>query len=72
VTGAPGHNAAQVVLADVGAATASAASRRSNGGNKGLIDRLMETEAGRRAGYALARQPALRPIAKRASRRKTS
>jgi hypothetical protein len=28
----------------------------------------MSTKAGRKAGYALARQPALRPLAKRAAR----
>jgi phytoene dehydrogenase-like protein len=70
VTGAPGHNAAQIVLSDLGAASKPSAAHRPNGRQKGLVERLMDTEAGRRAGYALARQPALRPITKRASRRK--
>jgi phytoene dehydrogenase-like protein len=70
VTGAPGHNAAHVVLADLGAESATFAGSRPNGREKGLVERLMSTSAGRRAGYALARQPALRPITKRASRRK--
>jgi phytoene dehydrogenase-like protein len=70
VTGAPGHNAAGVVLADLGADGMPASSTRSETRQKGLVDRLMETEKGRRAGYALARQPALRPITKRAARRK--
>jgi phytoene dehydrogenase-like protein len=71
VTGAPGHNAAHVVLADLGTVPA-AEGPRTNGRQKGLVDRLLATEVGRRAGYALARQPALRPIAKRAARRKGS
>src|SRR5262249_10354805 len=70
VTGAPGHNAAGVVLADLGADGIPASSNRREVRQKGLVDRLMETETGRRAGYALARQPALRPITKRAARRK--
>ena len=70
VTGAPGHNAAGVVLADLGAEGRPASSGRPEPRQKGLVDRLMETEKGRRAGYALARQPALRPITKRAARRK--
>ncbi len=69
VTGAPGHNAADVVLADLGGRT-PASSRPAEARQKGLVDRLMETGTGRRAGYALARQPALRPITKRAARRK--
>jgi phytoene dehydrogenase-like protein len=70
VTGAPGHNAAGVVLADLGADGMPTSSTRPETRQKGLVDRLMETEKGRRAGYALARQPALRPITKRAARRK--
>ena len=70
VTGAPGHNAAHVVLADLGTGHAAATRPRAGGAQKGLVGRMMETQPGRRAGYALARQPALRPIAKRATRRK--
>jgi phytoene dehydrogenase-like protein len=71
VMGAPGHNAAKAILSDLGAGTAGPVPARPNGKReRGLVDRLMETEVGRRAGYALARQPALRPIAKRAARRK--
>jgi len=70
VTGAPGHNAAGAVLADLGGELTPASSPRPDARQKGLVDRLMETETGRRAGYALARQPALRPITKRAARRK--
>jgi phytoene dehydrogenase-like protein len=63
VMGANGHNAAQVVLGT--AAVAKPPARRRGGG---LVGRAMSTKAGRKAGYALARQPALRPIAKLAAR----
>jgi hypothetical protein len=34
----------------------------------GLVGKAMSTKVGKKAGYALARQPALRPIAKLAAR----
>jgi phytoene dehydrogenase-like protein len=74
VMGASGHNAAHTALADTGAGTAPAA-RPSNGtGRHGrtLIHRVMETDAGRKAGYALARQKAFRPVARLAARRRDS
>jgi phytoene dehydrogenase-like protein len=63
VIGASGHNAARVILG-TGAAAPSPSRRRPGG----LFGRAMSTRAGRRAGYALARQPALRPLAKLAAR----
>jgi len=69
VMGANGHNAAKVVLADGGAAPQAPRTTRSNG-RKGLVDRIMETEPGRRAGYRLARSRAFRPLAKRAARQR--
>jgi phytoene dehydrogenase-like protein len=68
VMGASGHNAAKVVLADLGGGPAPAA-RPGSGTSKGLVDRVMDTEVGRRAGYRLARQRAFRPLAKLATRR---
>lgn len=62
VMGANGHNAAQAIL---GTAAARPPARRRQGG---LIGRAMSTQTGRKAGYALARQPALRPLAKLAAR----
>ena len=70
VMGAPGHNAAQVALSDLGAAINTTRPVGPSKRQRGLVDRLMATETGRRAGYVLARQPALRPIARRATRRK--
>jgi hypothetical protein len=63
VIGANGHNSAKVILGTAAAAPAPA--RRRQGG---LVGRAMSTKAGRKAGYALARQPALRPLAKLAAR----
>ncbi len=68
VMGASGHNAAKVVLEDAGGAPAAAASA-GGGGSKGFVDRVMETDVGRKAGYKLARQRAFRPFAKLATRR---
>jgi phytoene dehydrogenase-like protein len=69
VMGASGHNAAHAALADMhGTGPARPSAARPAG--RTVIDRVMETEVGRKAGYALARQPALRPIARRATRRK--
>ena len=68
VMGAAGHNAAQVVLADAGVAARPRQAVRSRG-SRGIVDRIMETEPGRRAGYRLARSRAFRPLARLAARR---
>jgi phytoene dehydrogenase-like protein len=71
VMGASGHNAAKAVLIDLGAGPPrSAPTARPRG--RTVIHRVMETEAGRRAGYALARQKMFRPVAKLAARRRGS
>jgi phytoene dehydrogenase-like protein len=72
VMGASGHNAAKVVLADAGASGASGVNGHHRPRGRTVIHRVMETEAGRRAGYALARHRAFRPVAKLAARRWTS
>jgi phytoene dehydrogenase-like protein len=69
VMGAPGHNAAQAVLADSSPGAETQPRARNGRTSKGLIDRLMETEVGRKAGYQVARQRAFRPLAKLATRR---
>jgi phytoene dehydrogenase-like protein len=71
VMGANGHNAAKVALADVGIGAPAARPRNGRSAPAragGLIERVMSTAVGRRAGYELARQPALRRIARRAAR----
>ena len=66
--GASGHNAAQVVLADRTGTAVPAAATGARSPSSGLIDKLMQTGPGRRAGYPLARQKAFRPLAKLAAR----
>jgi phytoene dehydrogenase-like protein len=69
VMGASGHNAAQVVLADMGGAEHTVAARpRSGARSGGLIERAMATKHGARIGYQVARSPALRPLARLAAR----
>jgi phytoene dehydrogenase-like protein len=68
VMGAAGHNAAKAMLADAGGA-APAIARGPRRRSAGLIDRVMETESGRRVGYRLARNRAFRPLARLAARR---
>ncbi len=71
VMGASGHNAAKTMLADAGIGDFGTRERVTGGGpRKGFVDRIMETESGRKAGYKLARNRALRPIANRAKRQK--
>jgi hypothetical protein len=69
--GASGHNAAKTVLADTGGAAPAPANGHHPKGRT-LIHRVMATDAGRKAGYALARQKIFRPVAKYAARRKGS
>jgi phytoene dehydrogenase-like protein len=69
VMGASGHNAAKTVLADADGPVAPRANGRHPRG-RSVIDRVMQTDAGRRAGYALARQKFFRPVAKLAARRR--
>jgi phytoene dehydrogenase-like protein len=68
VMGAPGHNAAKAVLADLTGVSqpVNGARRRS----KGLVDRVMASEPGKRLGYELARRRAFRPFARAAARRR--
>jgi hypothetical protein len=70
VMGASGHNAAQAVLADAGAGDTATTARGGDRQSKGVIDRIMETDTGRKAGYRLARHRAFRSLVRRASRRK--
>jgi phytoene dehydrogenase-like protein len=72
VMGASGHNAAQVVLDDMGGGPPSNATAVHTVPPRGrtIIHRVMETDTGRRAGYALARQKMFRPVARLAARRR--
>ena len=57
-------------LADAGGGATATTARQGSAGSKGVIDRIMETDTGRKAGYKLARYKAFRPLVKRASKRK--
>lgn len=71
VVGAPGHNAAKAALgADSGLRTGHPTAGRVR--SKGLVDRVMATDAGRKVGYEIARRPAFRPLARLASRQRKS
>jgi phytoene dehydrogenase-like protein len=68
VMGAPGHNAAKAALADL-----TGAPQQVGGGRRRprrLVDRVMETEPGKRLGYELGRRRAFRPFARAAARRR--
>jgi phytoene dehydrogenase-like protein len=69
VMGASGHNAAMVMLADANGTPRTVRQPAVRSTSKGLIDRIMETQTGRKAGYKVARQRAFRPLAKLATRR---
>lgn len=68
VMGAPGHNAARAVLAELNGSNSPATRARRPSRNKGVVDHVMSTDVGRKAGYALARKPAFRPFAHLVSR----
>ncbi len=71
VMGASGHNAAKVVLADTGTGSFETREHSAAGSpHKSVIDRIMDTNSGRKAGYTLARSRAFRPLAKRAKRQR--
>jgi hypothetical protein len=74
--GANGHNAAQVVLADLNGTPAPTAQRVGPAPKAGVIDRAMETvmdtKAGKKLGYAVATKPALRKVVKFAARSTTT
>jgi hypothetical protein len=67
--GASGHNAAQVVIADLDG-TAAPKAVRSNGttSRTAVIDRVMETKVGKKLGYTVASSPVFRKVVKFAAR----
>jgi phytoene dehydrogenase-like protein len=76
VMGANGHNAAQVVIADLDGTAAPTAARIGPGPKVGVVDRAMETvmgtKTGKKLGYTVATSPALRKVVKFAARSNTS
>ncbi|MGW5151830.1 phytoene desaturase family protein [Rhodococcus koreensis] len=73
VMGANGHNAAQVVIADLNGTAAPTAARAIRPTQRvGLIERVMETRGGKKLGYLFATQPAFRKLVGIASRSDTN
>ncbi|WP_319453749.1 MULTISPECIES: NAD(P)/FAD-dependent oxidoreductase [unclassified Mycobacterium] len=73
VMGASGHNAAQVVVADLNGTPAPTADRVvARPPRAGVIDRVMETKAGKKLGYTVASTPAFRKVVKFAARSESS
>jgi phytoene dehydrogenase-like protein len=76
VMGANGHNAAQVVIADLNGTAAPTAQRVGPAPKAGVVDRAMETvmgtKTGKKLGYGVATSPALRKVVKFAARSKSS
>jgi hypothetical protein len=69
VTGAPGHNAAKRVLADL--AGNAEPLRRHTDLSKSLVDQMLETGYGKELGYRVARSKALRSATRFFSKSKT-
>lgn len=64
VSGAPGHNAARRILADMEGRQDErlVRERAAFGGSSGLVSRVMNTALGRKMSYAMARSPMLGPV----------
>ena len=76
VMGANGHNAAQVVIADLNDTPAPTAQRVGPAPKASVLDRavetVMDTKTGKRLGYTVATTPALRKVVKFAARSKST
>ncbi|TGT71945.1 MULTISPECIES: NAD(P)/FAD-dependent oxidoreductase [unclassified Mesorhizobium] len=69
VTGAPGHNAAMRILADL-RGDMNVRQVRTRAGGKTLIDSIMDTGIGQKVGFQVAKSRGLRAITKRFSKTK--
>ena len=69
VCGAPGHNAAHRILADLAGEYDIAASRtRERGAQGAVVGSIMRTEVGQRVGYEIARSRVFRTLSERLNR----
>lgn len=68
VSGMPGHNAAQRILADLAGRTGTRAGRDVAKAGSGVVDRLLATDVGQRLGYQVARSRILRKLTERMSK----
>lgn len=69
VTGAPGHNAAMRILADLRGET-NVRQVRSRAGGKTFIDNIMETGIGQKMGYQIAKSRGFRSLTRHLSKTK--
>ena len=72
VIGAPGHNAAQTVLADLEGRTGERSKVRSMERGGSFVDRIMASERGANVGYLFARSRAFRTFARLSMRTRKS
>jgi phytoene dehydrogenase-like protein len=68
VSGMPGHNSAQRILADLAGRTDERAGRDVATAGAGVVGRLLNTEVGQRLGYQVARSRILRKLTERMSK----
>lgn len=69
VSGAPGHNAAHRILADLaGEYDASATREKQNQGQGAVVGGLLNTQIGRKLGYQIARSRVFRTLSERLNR----
>jgi len=68
VSGMPGHNAAQRILADLAGRVDDVAARRIEKTEKGMIGNLLDTEIGQKLGYKVARSRVFRSLTERLSK----
>jgi phytoene dehydrogenase-like protein len=68
VSGMPGHNAAQRILADLAGRADEHAGRHVPKSASGVVGRLLNTEVGQRLGYQVARSRILRKLTERMSK----
>ncbi|TGS71762.1 NAD(P)/FAD-dependent oxidoreductase [Mesorhizobium sp. M3A.F.Ca.ET.201.01.1.1] len=68
VSGAPGHNAAQAVLADLSGAKRQAPIAATKGTSANMITRMMQSERGLSLGYTFARNRVFRTFSRLAMR----
>jgi phytoene dehydrogenase-like protein len=69
VTGAPGHNAAGAIIADLrGESRKPAAGKRGKSSKAGVVDRLLDTAIGQELGYKIAKGRTLRGLTAKAAK----
>lgn len=70
VTGAPGHNAAQRILADRAGRSSEKIARETEPYSQGLLDEILGTSVGQKLGYQVARSRMFRSMTERLNKSK--